>query len=207
MRFKASSVIARPGVLGAAVALFLLTVMGGARVARADLVAAYLQGHGGISSVQVDGVTGQRPGSATALGFQAGVRLLGLEVYGDHTSFGSGAAVQRGILGLRLGFGLRDTRLELRAGGGLIGEYGGALVGPVAAANRIGVVGRVGVDLEKRLSEALLLGFGVTAETFTLDNSDNVAGIGMGGGALQRDGWIRGSDIFASLHLKFELGI
>lgn len=207
MQFTASSFIARLRVLGPAAAVFLVTILAGERAARADLLAAYLQGHGGISSVQVDGVAGQRPGSAPALGFQAGVRLLGLEVYGDYTSFGSGAAVQRGILGLRLGFGVRDTRLELRAGGGLIGEYGGALVGPVAAANRIGVVGRVGVDLEKRLSEALLLGFGVTAESFTLDNSDNVAGIDMGGGGLQRHGWIRGSDIFASLHLKFEVGI
>lgn len=85
--------------------------------ARADLLAAFVQGHGGVSSVHVDGLAGQAEGGAPALGFQAGVRLLGLEAYGDYTSFGGGAAVQRGVLGLRLGFDVRNTRLELRAGG------------------------------------------------------------------------------------------
>lgn len=203
MQLRGTFAIARRGLTLAAAAVVL--IFGGERKAHADLLAAYVQGHGGLSSAQVDGVTGQRPGNAAALGLQAGVRLLGLEAYGDYTSFGNGAAIQRGILGLRLGFSLHDTRLELRGGGGLINEYGGALAGPVGAANRMGVVGRIGVDLEKRLSEALLLGVGVTAESFALDN--NAEQFQIVGGVPQRGGWIRGSDIFASLHLKFEIGI
>lgn len=200
MMFKQSP-FARGGVALAVV--LVVSLIGGRREARADLIAAFVQGHGGISSVQVDGSAAERPGSAPAVGVQAGARLLGLEAYGDYTSFGGGAAIQRAILGLRLGFEIRDTRLELRAGGGLISEYGGALVGPLSAPNRMGVVARLGVNLERRVSDALLMGFGINAESFVLDAS----AVAPTGALLPRDGWIRGSDLFASLHLKFEIGI
>lgn len=76
-------------------------------------------------------------------------------------------------------------------------------MGPVGAPHRVGAVARIGFNLERRVSEALLFGFGVTAESFVLDN----ATVAPTGGILPSDGWIRGSDIFASLHLKFEVGI
>jgi len=201
MTLRTSSLTPRVGLLGGLFVAVLLVAE--ERTARADLIAAYLQGHGGVSSVHVDGAVGHRADGAPGLGVQAGFRLLGLEVFGDHTSYGGGAAVQRGIVGLRLGFGHRDTRLELRAGGGVIGEHGGALVGPLAAPSRAGALWRVGANLERRVSPALFFGGGVNYESFILDGSSEAPV----GGILARDGWIRGSNIFATLHLKFEVGI
>ena len=61
MRFF-MSFMARRGRMVAAAAVLALAI-GAARGARADLLAAYVQGHGGLSSVQVDGVAGPRPGN------------------------------------------------------------------------------------------------------------------------------------------------
>jgi hypothetical protein len=178
-----------------------------ARPARADLQAAYVQGYGGQSDSDSNvsgGTSGARQG---ALGVQAGARVTILELYGDYTRMGEGMSVQRGILGLRVGLDFTSkTRLELRLGGGAIAEEGGALTGPAnAPPNRAGVVGRAGVNLEHKMLDTgmLMLGVGVNGETFTMTSTSTSAATT----ALNTDGWVQGSDIMASLHLKFEIGI
>src|ERR1043165_4233706 len=113
--------------------------------ARADIVAAYVEGHGGIGNNDTSGraSTSSSSGSpAAALGFQLGARLLIFEGYYDRTAFGSGASVSRGILGLRAGLGSKDVRLVLRTGGGVITEEGGALTGmSLTVPQRSGLVG------------------------------------------------------------------
>jgi hypothetical protein len=129
------------------------------------------------------------------LGFQLGARLLLLESYLDHTRFGEGASVTRGVLGLRGGFGTRGLRLVLRGGLGAVEERGGALSGrsPLVP-ERQGGVARVGVALETRVAPLLLAGFGIDGERFFLRDP---------GGS----GYISGNDVFASLKLMFEVGI
>ena len=173
------------GVMAAA-----LTIAGSS-VARAEIVAAWAEGHGGMASTSADG-----DGAAGGLGFQLGARLLILESYLDHTRFGEGASVTRGVIGLRGGFGSRDRRLVLRGGLGAVDEKGGALSGRAASVpERHGGVARVGVALEARVAPLLLLGLAVDGERFVLRDP----GLGTGN--------VVGSDIFASLKLTFEVGI
>jgi hypothetical protein len=174
--------------------------------ARADIVAAYVEGHGGLGNNGNDATTRASSSSSSvspALGFQLGARLLIFEGYFDRTAFGSGASVSRGILGLRAGFGGANTRLVLRAGGGVITEEGGALTGmSLGVPQREGVVGRAGVALETRLTPGpakLLGGAALDGEVFTLAAA-SPAPSGFAGRT-------QGSDAFLSLYLKFELGI
>jgi hypothetical protein len=174
-----------------AIAVAAIAMMAaGSSVARAELVAAWAQGHGGMTSnsTETDVADG-------GLGFQLGARVLLLESYLDHTRFGEGAAVTRGVLGLRGGFGSRNLRLVLRGGLGVVEEKGGALSGrsPLVP-ERQGGVARVGVALETRVAPLLLAGFGIDGERFILRDP-----VGPGN--------IVGSDVFASLKLMFELGI
>ncbi len=120
-----------------------------ARPARADVIAGFVQGQGGLSST--DTTTSTRTSSLSAssglvpgLGFQVGARLLFVEGYYDRTAFGSGASVQRGIVGVRGKIGLGDFRLVLRAGAGILTEHGGAISGSAQGGDRRGAVGRVG---------------------------------------------------------------
>jgi hypothetical protein len=160
-------------------------------VARAEIVAAWAGGHGGMASNSTDG-----DDPAGGLGFQLGARLLILESYLDHTRFGEGASVTRGVIGLRGGFGGRDRRLVLRGGLGVVEENGGALSGrSPSVPERHGGVARVGAALEARVAPLLLLGLAVDAERFVLRDR----GVGAGN--------VVGSDIFASLRLTFEIGI
>jgi hypothetical protein len=120
------------------------------------------------------------------------------EGYFDYTTFGEGANVSRGIVGLRGGFGTRDVRLVLRAGGGVIEEAGGALTGRLPGTpDRRGVVGRVGAAIEGRVAPLLLVGFGIDGERFALPGPT---------GRLSSDA-VTGSSIFAKLHLMFEIGV
>ena len=175
-----------------------------ARPARADLLAAYIQGYGGLSNADssVSSAASSSSGRQGALGVQAGARIFILELYGDYTTLGDGMAVERAILGLRVGLDVTSkTRFELRLGGGAIGEEGGALTGPAnAPQHRVGVVGRAGVNLEHQLLDMgrLMGGIGINAETFTMAPADN---------PTLPQGWVSGSDILATLHLKFEIGI
>jgi hypothetical protein len=169
-----------------------LTFLGASR-ARADVAAAWVEGHGGMENGSAD-----TRGSFGGLGYQLGARLLIFEGYLDHTGFGEGAAVTRGIFGLRGGFGSKDLRLVLRGGLGVIDEQGGALTGRLPGTpDRRGGVARAGVALESRLMPVLLAGFSLDGETFALAEPD----------AFGTSGTVEGSDVFASLHLTFELGI
>jgi hypothetical protein len=173
--------------------------------ARADIVAAYVEGHGGLGNNDTTGretASGSGSGLAPALGFQLGARLLIFEGYFDRTSFGSGASVSRGILGLRAGLGSQDLRLVLRAGGGVITEEGGALTGmSLGAPERQGVVARAGVAVEKSLAPGKLWGgAGLDGEVFSLASATAIPSSGYAGRT-------QGSDAFLSIYLKFELGI
>jgi hypothetical protein len=186
-------------ITGAMVGLFALA--GGAGAARADVAALFADGHGGIESgagtSEANGATGNQ--SNAGLGYRLGARLLIFEGYYDHTGFGGGAGITRGIVGLRGGFGTNDLRLVLRAGAGVIDEQGGALSERIAGMpDRQGAVGRVGAALEGRVARLLLVGFGVDGETFALP-----AMTGPFGSAPSTIG----SDVFANLHLLFELGV
>lgn len=168
------------------------------RDARADLVAAYVAGYGGLSSPRTDTAAPPTSSLTPGLGVQVGARLLFLEAYGSYTSFGSGMAVQRAILGLSGGLELGKFRLQLRVGGGAMGEQGGALTGPVLGTeSHAGVVGRAGVSLERRIAPMLLAGVAVDAETFALGVPNSI----------DPDGWTTGQDVFASFQLKFEIGL
>jgi hypothetical protein len=175
--------------------------------ARADLVAAYLEGYGGISSPQSadSSSTGSMPtaGTAGALGVQVGARLLVFEAYGDHTVFATGTSVSRAILGLRGAIGLGGFRLVLRGGGGVLDERGGALLGQASGVSeRTGVVARGGIALERRLAPTLLGGLGIEAEAFNLSNTPSGTNP-----VTAIDNRVTGADIFFALHLKFEIGI
>src|SRR4051794_27705404 len=92
-RISTSTILAAIGAL----------VCCGAGAARADTLAAYLEGHGGLSSGDSPNRTATTTSSsgsglAPGLGFQVGARLLLLEGYYDRTAFGSGASITRGIV-------------------------------------------------------------------------------------------------------------
>jgi hypothetical protein len=173
----------------------------GGRSARADVAAAYIEGHGGITSKDNNDNRAGTSASSTApgLGFQVGARLLIFEGYYDRTAFGQGASVSRGIVGLRAGIGGGDLRLILRGGGGVLFEEGGALTGArLGLGSRQGVVARAGVEIEKRLvPKKFLAGLGLDGEVFSLQNS----------GTSNIADRTQGFDLFGSLHIKFELGI
>jgi hypothetical protein len=153
--------------------------------ARADVAAVYVEGHGGSSSA--GGVI------ENGLGYRLGARLLIFEGYFEHTGFGEGASVSRGIVGLRAGIGPDKLRLVLRAGGGLLQERGGALTGlQLAAPERVGPVARAGAALEGKLAPMFYLGGGIDGEAFLLP-----AGAGS----------VLGTDVFLNLHIMFELGV
>jgi hypothetical protein len=168
----------------ASVAALLLVA---ASPARADVAAVYAEGHGGSSSAS--GV------SENGLGYRLGARVLIFEGYFDHTGFGDGASVSRGILGLRAGIGPQGVRLVLRAGGGVLQEQGGALTGmQLLTPERRGPVARAGVGVEGKLAPMFYLGGGIDAEAFRLP-------------AVAGSGSVVGTDVFLNLHLMFELGV
>ncbi|SRR6266540_1432471 len=178
--------------LGLAISVLVIGVsLIAARPAHADIAAAWAQGQGGMTNAPSE--SGAAMGG---LGFQLGARLLLFEGYLDHTAFGEGASVTRGVFGLRGALGGRDTRLVLRGGVGAIQDQSGALTGrDPGLPERRGGVARAGVALETHLAPLLLAGLGIDGERFVLANPGPDAG------------YTQGSDIFGSLHLMFELGI
>ena len=181
----------------------LVALVGTAGAARADIAAVFADGHGGIESGGGAGdancSNANQSAANAGLGYRLGARLLIFEGYYEHTGFGDGAGVTRGIFGVRGGFGSNDVRLVLRAGAGLIDEQGGALTERlVGMPDRRGAVGRVGAALEGRVAPLLLVGVGVDAETFALPAMS---------GSFGSMPSTTGSDIFANLHLMFELGV
>ncbi len=80
----------------------------------------------------------------------------------------------------------------------MIDERGGALTGSgLDGGDHVGAVGRIGAALEARVAPMFLLGFGVDGETFVMSGPD----------APRSSGTIVGSDVFANLHLMFEVGL
>jgi len=185
--------------LMAATMVGLVALAGAAGTSRADIVAVFADGHGGVASeggaTNPDGTSS----SATGLGYRLGARLLVFEGYYDYTGFGAGTSVSRGIFGLRGGFGSDKLRLVLRGGAGAIEEEGGALTGRgIGAPDRRGAVARIGAAVEGRIAPLLLVGVGVDGETFALPAT---------GGPYGTTGALTGSDVFAKLHILFELGV
>jgi hypothetical protein len=179
----------------------LLALAGVPSAARADVAALFADGHGGIASNSgaTETASGTGNQSTAGLGYGVGARLLIFEGYYDHTGFGGGAGVSRGILGLRGGFGSKDARLVLHAGAGVIEEQGGALTGRLAGMpERTGGVGRIGAAFEGRVAPLFLVGLGVDGETFSLPAAT---------GPFGSSSSTIGTDIFANLHLLFELGV
>jgi hypothetical protein len=176
------------------VALSLAVVGLAAPRVRAEVAAVYAEGHGGVTA----GGTGAGDASTGGIGFRLGARVLIFEGYYDYTDFGGGAAVGRGIGGLRAGFGGRDVRLVLRIGGGVITESGGVLTGGgLDLGTHTGGVGRIGAALEAQVAPAFLIGLGIDGESFVFSEPSGPGGPGL----------YTGSDVFANLHLMFELGI
>ena len=177
----------------------LVALAGAAGAARADVVAVFAGGHGGVATeggaTNADGTSS----SATGLGFRLGARLLIFEGYYDYTGFGRGTSVSRGILGVRGGFGTQQLRLVLRAGAGVIGEEGGALTGRgVGTPDRRGAVGRIGAAVEGRIAPLVLVGVGIDGERFVLPET---------GGPYGALGAVTGTNVFVNLHILFEIGI
>ena len=186
-------------LLGPIIAGVLL--LGSAGAARADVVAVYLQGQGGLSSAsgENNNRSSNPSAGAPALGLQLGARLLIFEGYVNYDRFGEDVAVSRAILGLRGGFGTSGLRLVLRGGVGGMVEQGGALTARLPGVpERRGVVARAGAALEGRVATDLWFGAGLDSEVFYIAPSS---------GSLFGSEAVQGSDIFASLHLLFELGI
>jgi len=182
--------------LGSAALLLAVVAVGAPRAARADVAAVYVEGHGGVTTG--GGGTGLADTGMGGFGFRLGARVLIFEGYYDYTDFGGGAAISRGVGGLRAGFGAHDVRLVLRIGGGVISESGGALTGnSLDLGTHTGGVGRIGAALEAQIAPAVLVGFGIDGETFVFAEPSRPGG----------DGAYVGSDVFANLHLTFELGI
>jgi hypothetical protein len=179
--------------------VFSGVLLGAAGAAHANTAAVWAEGQGGFDAPSLAG----NP-AVPALGLQLGARVLVFEGYVDHSGFGDGSAVTRGIVGLRGGFGSGDTRLVLHAGAGVLDEQGGAVTGHVAGTpDRHGAVGRIGGAVETKLSSDFLFGLGLDAETFELPAAGVTAALGSGAGS----GSVVGSDVFANLHLTFELGV
>jgi len=165
------------------------------RAARADVAAVYAEGHGGVAT---GGGTGLADSSPAGVGFRLGARVLIFEGYYDYTDFGRDAAIGRGIGGLRAAFGAHDVRLVLRIGGGVISESGGALSGNnLDLGTHTGAVGRVGAALEAQVAPAFLVGLGIDGESFVFAEPSGPGNAGV----------YTGSDVFANLHLTFELGL
>ena len=173
-------------------------ILGTAGIARADVAAVYAQGHGGFDSGGTSAASNNNA-STMGIGYGLGARLLIFEGYFDYTTFGQGATVTRGILGLRGGFGSETTRLVLRAGGGVINEQGGALTGHLPGSPaRSGAVGRLGAAVETKIAPLFFVGLGLDGERFAISEA---------GTSLVDPGVIVGSSIFARLHILFELGV
>jgi len=184
-------------VAGAALAVSAMVMIGAEGRARADLISVFGEVYGGGLSAGVkDGASRTSP--ALVYGAQVGARVLGLELYGDYMRRASGGVIERGILGFRMGFDIFDPwRLEARAGAGVIAEQNHAFGSPV---NRVGVVARLGANLERKMTTFVYLGVGVTGEWFTLAHGDTPE-------TVASTGWQSGKDVIGDLHLKIDIGL
>ena len=171
----------------------------GAPSARADVVAVYLGGYGGLSSHPSGDARSTSSSLTPGLGLELGARLLIFDGYINRAEFFDGRGVTRAIAGLRTGLDIAGARLILRAGAGVVFEQGGALTG-ADARDRHGLVARAGVAIERRLTpKVFAIGVAVDGEYFALDT------VGSEFSSLNVRNY--GSDVLASLRLQFEVGI
>jgi len=134
----------------------------------------------------------ESPALGATLGIQGGARFSLFEAYLDQSAFLRGGSITRAVGGLGSVIGLVGARVYLRGGVGFLNQTNGALTG--AGADASGLCLRGGVGLEKTLTRALLLGFGVDGEYYAL----RVPAL---------DETATGGDVIGSLHLGFEVGI
>ena len=188
-------------VVGVGVLVAMVLVPGARSARAADIVSVHLGGYGGLSSHPAGAATAAGSSVTPGLGFEAGVRLLIFEAYVDRLAFGDGRGTTRGILGVRAGYGIAGVRLVANAGVGGIFDQGGTLSGVdagVVVPDRHGVVARAGLAVERILNpNVFTIGFGLDGEYFTFDSpSTRLVAV--------RN---QGSDVLASLRIKFEVGI
>lgn len=164
--------------------------------AHADTAGIYLRGHGGYGGASVEELQpgGSEPSLGMVLGGEIGAKILAFNGYLNHDRYLDHGSITRGILGLMTDVELAGWRLGGRVGAGIMMEKGTLFGGDL---DHTGVVARIGVAFDRRLSAGLWLGVGVEGEYFALKPSDSQVESSVHTGA----------DIFASLRLSFELGI
>ena len=169
-------------------------VLTAATAAHADTAGIYLRGHGGYGGASVEEPGGNEPSLGMVIGGELGAKILLFNAYVNYDRYLDHGSITRGILGLTSDIELAGWRLSGRIGAGLMMEketlFGGDL-------DHTGVVARIGVAFDRRLSAGLWLGVGVEAEYFALKPD----------GDMVESTVHTGADIFGSLRLSFELGI
>jgi hypothetical protein len=146
-----------------------------AGAARADVVAMWLQAHGGVGGTDTSELApgGDEASLGGALGLQAGLRFFLLEGYVDRQLLLRGGSLTRAILGLRGALSFADVRLVARGGLGRMTETRGALIdGDLPGLTREGWTARLGAAVEMEVRPMLLVGFGLDGEYYVLDNDD-----------------------------------
>jgi hypothetical protein len=174
-------------VLGLAAFTFTTVLAPRAR-ATDEFVAVYVQGMGGSQ-------TTNSGDSAGALGVQAGAQLFFLEAYASQTAFSGSGSVTRAVVGPFLDIDFAKWELSLHLGVGGIRDSGGVLLGNDPTGPQSGGVARLGVELARDLGEFFAVGASLYSETYAVRNNDT------------QDNWNRGSNVFLSGHLRFELGL
>ncbi len=176
--------------------LAALLVLGGTAGAN-GLAGIYVQGHGGYGGTTATELApgGDDPGLGAALGGELGIHVMAFGAYVNYDRHLNRGSIFRAILGFEGGLTFAGFRLSGRAGGGLIFDNDGLLMGREGDHN--GVVGRAGVAFDRRLAPGLWLGLGIDGEYFALKGDD---------GGVESDVHT-GADVFASLRLTFEVGI
>jgi len=174
-------------VLGLAVFTGITAASSMAR-ATDESVAVYVEGMGGSQTNNAGGTVG-------GVGVQAGAQLFFLEAYASHTAFSGSGGVTRAVIGpfFDIDFGKWELSLHLGVGG--IRDSGGVLLGNDFSGPQSGGVARVGLALDRDLGDFFAIGASLYSEAYAVRNSDT-----------QTD-WNRGSSVFLSGHLRFELGI
>jgi hypothetical protein len=171
-------------------------VLSAATTAHADTAGIYLRGHGGYGGASVEEITpgGESPSLGMVIGGELGANILAFNGYVNHDRYLDHGSITRGILGLGSDLEFAGWRLSGRVGAGLMIEketlFGGDL-------DHTGVVARIGVAFDRRLTPGLWLGLGIEGEYFALKPDDEMVESNVHTGA----------DVFASLRLSFELGI
>lgn len=153
-----------------------------------ESVAVYVQGMGGSQTTN-DGT------SAGALGVQAGAQLFFLEAYASQTAFSGSGNVTRAVVGPFLDIDFAKWELSLHLGVGAIRDSGGVLLGNDLSGPQSGGVARLGIELARDLGDFFAIGASLYSEAYAVRNSGT------------QDDFNRGSSVFLSGHLRFELGI